>query len=119
MATNQDALDAIVDINEAFAEYGNSMTLNVIIVGVYNPDTGETTNTTSSSSLKCISIPANIKQIDNTNIFSGDIFFKFYYSGSINSSSTITYNSKTYRIMNINQIALQDTLILYTVQARA
>ena len=119
MATNQDALDAIVDINEALSEYGNSMTLNVITVGVYNPDTGETTNTTSSSNLKCLDIPATIKQIDNTNIFSGDIFFKFYYNGVINSSSTITYNSKTYRIVYINPITLQDTLILYTVQARA
>jgi Mg/Co/Ni transporter MgtE len=112
-----DAQEAVIDIVEALTEYGSGISINVITEGVYDPTTGLKSKTTVSTNTK--GLPRNYNSAElSDKIFVTDMEFRLYFSGTIAYKDTITYQSKTYTIMNIYKKVLQNTLIMYTIQGR-
>ena len=112
-----DAQEAVIDIVEALTEHGSDVTINVVTEGVYDPSTGTKTKTTVSTNTKALPRNYNSDELSDK-IFVTDMEFRLYFSGTIAYKDTITYQSKTYTIMNIYKKVLQNTLIMYTVQGR-
>jgi len=135
-----DAQLSIIDIEQAFNEYGSSITVSKVTNSVYYPDIGSLISDginflECATMLQCsdimicsdgitnIQTKAIIGTFDitqlNENIHKDDVVFKFYTAQTIEYSDTITYNSIEYKIVNIKPKILQDTVIFYTVQGRA
>jgi len=113
-----DATDAIVDIQEAVLEYGSSITLNTIVKGAYDPVEGEATDIVTPHSMKSLINDYTTKELENNNIRTTDIKFRFYYAGSIGYDDQIVFDGKTYTLENIDKKILQDENLIYTIQGR-
>lgn len=114
-----DAQSAIIDIQDALAEYGSNVTLNQITVGAYNPSTGETTNTTVSTALKAI-----IKKIASEDVLreykeAYTYSLMLYHTSAIERLDTITIAGITYQVVFVSPMILQDIPIKYEVLVKS
>lgn len=113
-----DATDAILDIIEAIDEYGSSITFNKVTVGVYDPVTGDNTNTTVSTAMKALPSSYSESELQHDNIHIKDKRFRLYYNGTIEYTDTIVFKGDTYSIQAIDAKVFQDETIIYTIQGR-
>ena len=115
-----EATDAIIDIQEALEEYGSDIVLkSVTTEGTYNPATGETTDTVVTTNLKAIIKDFAGEELINDSIGVKDLKFMIYFASEIKYTDTITFDSKVYKILNIDKTILQNTNLLYIIQGRA
>ena len=114
-----EATDAIIDIQEALEEYGSDIVLKSVTEGAYNPVTGETTDTVVTTNLKAIIKDFAGEELINDSIGVKDLKFMIYFASEIKYTDTITFDSKVYKILNIDKTILQNTNLLYIIQGRA
>lgn len=114
-----DATLAIQDIQDALAEYGSSVTLQLITRGAYDTTTGETADVVVNTPLKALPQNYDTRDIDGVKILATDIRFLLYYDGEIGDEDKIVFNSVTYNLLKIDKKILQDANLLYTLQGRA
>jgi len=114
-----DAQSAIIDIKEALAEYGSAITLISVTQTGYNPATGGT-ETTASTSTKAIikqyaSTELSARVADNVALNSYQLSAMFYFDGVVDIGDRITFRGETMNIIYVMPLYLQDTVIKYEV----
>lgn len=120
MANNQDALNAIVDIKEAIAEYGSSIKILTQTAGEWdsygNIVIPEGTSEVITKAL--IGSSATDKLLTK---LSGDILnsyslsMRLYSSTEITKANTISFRGDEYEIVFIDEMILQDTTLIYEI----
>ena len=117
-----EATEAILDIQEALAEYGSDIVLIEIIEGDYDPISGDVlkvevlTPTKAFLPSKMTSSLLSNSQIVTTSSF--DMVFQLYHNGTIDKSWEIEYNNHNYEIVLIDSTVLQNETLIYEIVAK-
>lgn len=114
-----DAQSAIIDIQEALAEYGSVITFKSVTQGVYSPLTGNAETTTDTITKAIIKRYASkeLSEVvkDNVAVNSYELSAMFYHSGEVKVNDKIVLNGATYNIIYVSPLYLQDVIIKYEV----
>jgi SPP1 family predicted phage head-tail adaptor len=115
---NNDALDAIKDIKEALAEYGNTITIKKVTQGAYNTQTGTTSKVVvdipSKAIVKKYASDALTRTISaNTTISTFELSLLVYHTEEIKKDWQIVFKGQTYNILYVSPNELQDMTISY------
>lgn len=119
-----DAQSAIVDIQDALTEYGTDITLNTITIGAYNPITDTTTSTTVSTAMKALiknsatQHTAEVFKLQNPTS-SYDYSLIFYSTIEPEINDTVTISGKTFKIVFVDKMILQNIIIKYEVLVKS
>lgn len=114
-----DAQSAIIDVQEALAEYGSAITFKSITQGVYSPLTGNTETSTDTATKALIKRFASkeLSEIvkDNIAVNSYELSAMFYHSGTVKLNDKIVLSGVTYNIIYVSPLYLQDIIVKYEV----
>ncbi len=114
-----DAQSAIIDIQEALAEYGSVITFKSITQGAYDPLTGNTETSTDTITNAIINRFASreLSEIvkDNTTVNTYELAAMFYHASTVKVNDKIVLNGATYNIIHVSPLYLQDVIIKYEV----
>lgn len=116
MPNNQEALDAIVDIKEAIAEYGSSIKIATESETGYDPYSGATYTTTYTDTKGLVGRTASSDlqiKIRSDLIGSYEMSIVLYIDSEITKDNNIVFKEEEYDIKYIDKKFLQDTLIKY------
>ena len=125
MANNPDALEAIVDIKEAIAEYGSTITIkgnstdavydsygNITTPAVQDPDE------ITKGIVKTEATVSVADAFSKTNLGNYELAIKIYSPNIITKANSLVYKGNTYEIIFVSLKTLQDTNILYELLVR-
>ena len=109
--------------SKAFAKvqkYGSPFTVKKADKKVYDKDTGTYSDTGETDTGVALQFTFDQKDIDGTNIKFADVkFMAVLKSGNPQSNDTVTFEGKSYTIINARPLNLNgQTDIYYTIQAR-
>ena len=117
-----DALNAIKDIKKAIIDYGSDITLNKIVAGTYNPQTGTTSNGTTSYPMKAIvksqateksqNALEYVSRIENS-ISAYTLSVLLYHTEEPKKDWKVIYKGNTYTILYVSPTVLQNSNLIY------
>lgn len=114
-----DAQSAIVDIQEALAEYGSTVTFRSVTQGVYTPLTGNAetnTDTVTKAFIKQFATKELSDSIkDNVAVNSYELAAMFYITGTVKLNDKIIIGGVVYNIIYISPLYFQDIIVKYEV----
>ena len=118
-----EAQSAIIDIQDALAEYGSTITFKKASQGTYNPNSGAV-DTYEDVELKAIvrreatervvNAFQDLSKIENSEA-SYDIALMFYHTEKPTKKDRISFNGDIYKIKYVSSTILQDAVIKYEV----
>lgn len=110
-----DARSAIIDIQEALAEYGSAITFKSVTQGVYSPLTGNVETTTDTVTKAIIKRFASKELSEIVAVNSYELAAMFYHSGEVKVKDKIVLGGATYNIIHVSPLYLQDIIVKYEV----
>lgn len=111
---NLDALNAIVDIKEAIAEYGSTIKIITNEQTDYDPYEGATVSRTEIPT-KGIIKRSSTNEALNKSVDNYELSIMFYSSNEITTDNLINYKDNDYEIVpnGLAEKILQDTTLIY------
>ena len=113
-----DALNAIKDIKKAIIDYGSDITLNKIVGGTYNPQTGTTSGTTTSYPMKAIvkrnaTVSLERSIANNVTVNTYELSILLYHTEEPKKDWKVIYKGNTYTILYVSPTVLQNSNLIY------
>ena len=106
---------------ELIDRFGSTVTLTRPATGEYDPATGTVNVTPQNVTSRAVRSQFHTQEIDGANVLTGDV--KVLVSPDIalepQAGDSITLTGTTYRVMRCEEVKPGDSVVLYTVQARA
>lgn len=100
-------------------QYGSPIKVNRIDGNIYNPETNKYEENEEVITGYALQNSYNQSNIDGTNIRAGDIYFLSVLDGIPKSNDTVTFNHKTYTVVNVDVLSPDGNVnIYYKIQAR-
>ena len=113
-----DALNAIKDIKKAIIDYGSDITLNKIVAGTYNPQTGTTSGTITSYPMKAIvkrnaTVSLERSIANNVTVNTYELSILLYHTEEPKKDWKVIYKGNTYTILYVSPTVLQNSNLIY------
>lgn len=105
--------------NTLLSKYGRSVTFTRYVTGEYNPVTGAVVNT-SSTTYSGVAHPSSYSlfEVASTNVQQDDIDLLIYTTIEPLIEDICSVDLQTYKVMNVDKIVAQNSVIVYKVQLR-